>query len=229
MEKIVIDHAAAANNGINEPGVSGTSNLDTRTRKQKSTERIHCAALCLGNFVFGWNDGSTGPLLPRIQEFYHVRLTPCSICFPLTHILYSGWFYYCVFDFHFRLCCKSVASSTSSPWLFHPFTIKGYIFGALVNVHLTDRLGFGKVCRTYSSNKNYLQAQGGQIITFGTTVLCVVFIPATNIRNAGAALQAIAYALESSGSPFPVFVMAFAINGCGTGLQVSRISLKILY
>ncbi|EKM75157.1 hypothetical protein AGABI1DRAFT_123344 [Agaricus bisporus var. burnettii JB137-S8] len=130
---------------IEELDIADTSKLDIRTKKQKSTERIHCSALCLGNFIFGWNDGSTGPLLPRIQETYHVGFTVVSLIFI--------------------------------------FACVGIICGALVNVYLTDRLGFGRIIAL------------------------------------GAALQVIAYALESSGSPFPVFVMAFAINGCGNGLQ----------
>ncbi|KAF8877279.1 MFS general substrate transporter [Infundibulicybe gibba] len=50
------------------------------------------ASVCWCIFITGWNDGSTGPLLPRIQKVYH-----------------------------------------------------GYVAGALMNVYLTDRLGFGKV------------------------------------------------------------------------------------
>ena len=34
--------------------------------------RIQYAALCWCFVLEGWNDGSTGPLLPRIQETYHV-------------------------------------------------------------------------------------------------------------------------------------------------------------
>jgi hypothetical protein len=45
---------------------------DTRTKKQKATERTHFAALCWCIFLAGWNDGTTGPLLPRIQQVYHV-------------------------------------------------------------------------------------------------------------------------------------------------------------
>ena len=32
------------------------------------------AALCGSIWVAGWNDGTLGPLLPRLQEVYHVRL-----------------------------------------------------------------------------------------------------------------------------------------------------------
>lgn len=35
--------------------------------------RIQYAAMCWCFVLEGWNDGSTGPLLPRIQETYHVR------------------------------------------------------------------------------------------------------------------------------------------------------------
>lgn len=30
-------------------------------------------SLCWALFLIGWSDGSTGPLLPRIQSVYHVR------------------------------------------------------------------------------------------------------------------------------------------------------------
>ena len=35
---------------------------------------VQFAALCWALFVAGWNDGTTGPLLPRIQSNYHVCL-----------------------------------------------------------------------------------------------------------------------------------------------------------
>jgi hypothetical protein len=38
---------------------------------------VQFAALCGSIFLEGWNDGSTGPLLPRFQSFYHVsRISP---------------------------------------------------------------------------------------------------------------------------------------------------------
>ncbi|KAF7763749.1 hypothetical protein Agabi119p4_8286 [Agaricus bisporus var. burnettii] len=63
------------------------------------------------------------------------------------------------------------------------FACLGFVSGALANVHLTDRLGFGK-----------------------TIIL-------------GAALQIIAYTIQSPAPPFPVFVMAYTINGVGIALQ----------
>lgn len=50
-----------------------------KTQKQVIIARKYLAALSLCQFVQGWNDGSTGPLLPRIQRVYHAS---CAI--PLT-------------------------------------------------------------------------------------------------------------------------------------------------
>lgn len=36
-------------------------------------ERVYLAALCWGFLVWGWNDGTLGPLLPTIQKHYNVR------------------------------------------------------------------------------------------------------------------------------------------------------------
>jgi len=38
--------------------------------------RIQFFSLCWTLFLAGWSDGSTGPLLPRIQSNYHVLLSP---------------------------------------------------------------------------------------------------------------------------------------------------------
>jgi hypothetical protein len=35
-------------------------------------EKVVFATMCGSLFLAGWNDGTTGPLLPRIQEVYHV-------------------------------------------------------------------------------------------------------------------------------------------------------------
>ena len=51
--------------------------LIQRDKKVQSTKEEHVAraqflALCWTLFVVGWTDGSTGPLLPKIQNFYDV-------------------------------------------------------------------------------------------------------------------------------------------------------------
>lgn len=53
--------------------VASESEVDPRVLKRKL--QIHFATMCSSLFLAGWNDGTTGPLLPRIQEVYHVRLT----------------------------------------------------------------------------------------------------------------------------------------------------------
>ncbi|KAI0350865.1 MFS general substrate transporter [Trametes cingulata] len=42
---------------------------------------IHFLALCFCVFCMGWNDGTTGPMLPRIQEHYHVNFALVSLLF----------------------------------------------------------------------------------------------------------------------------------------------------
>jgi hypothetical protein len=42
------------------------------TNKETCVARAQFLALCWALFVIGWTDGSTGPLLPRIQKFYDV-------------------------------------------------------------------------------------------------------------------------------------------------------------
>jgi hypothetical protein len=42
------------------------------SRAQRRTRRAQFAAVCLCFFISGWNDGSTGPLIPTIQRYYHV-------------------------------------------------------------------------------------------------------------------------------------------------------------
>lgn len=45
------------------------------TPAMKRKARIQFAALCWTLYLAGWNDGTTGPLLPRIQSVYHVRFS----------------------------------------------------------------------------------------------------------------------------------------------------------
>ncbi|KDR80389.1 hypothetical protein GALMADRAFT_223273 [Galerina marginata CBS 339.88] len=117
----------------------------TPTREQRLLGRVQFVTLCWTLFLAGWNDGTTGPLLPRIQEVYHVNFTIVSLIFV--------------------------------------FACVGFLIGALINIPMTDRFGFGKT------------------IVFGS--LC----------------QVVAYAIQSTAPPFPVYVMAYTINGVGLALQ----------
>src|ERR1700683_2146278 len=51
------------------PSTSSVSN----TNAHRVRANIQFISLCYSLFLVGWNDGTTGPLLPRIQEVYHVR------------------------------------------------------------------------------------------------------------------------------------------------------------
>ncbi|KAJ7927612.1 hypothetical protein B0H13DRAFT_1039198 [Mycena leptocephala] len=57
-------------------------------------------------FLGGWNDGTSGPLIPRMQKVYDVGFILVSLTFVLS----------CV----------------------------GFISGSFLNMHLTDKLGFGR-------------------------------------------------------------------------------------
>jgi hypothetical protein len=51
---------------------SPTSISPRLSKIQKRNSIVQFLALCWCIFMLGWNDGSTGPLLPRIQEEYRV-------------------------------------------------------------------------------------------------------------------------------------------------------------
>ncbi|KZT62940.1 MFS general substrate transporter [Calocera cornea HHB12733] len=141
--------------GIELPAIPGSAGLGLPaeeglqirqgTIRTKWQERTAIAALWWCLFMAGWNDASTGPLLPRIQENYNVNFTVVSIIF----------------------ICNFI----------------GFTSAAVLNVRLTDWWGFGAT------------------ITLG------------------AAAQVVAYALDTPAPPYPLFCIAFIINGFGIGLQ----------
>ncbi|KAI0676395.1 MFS general substrate transporter [Trametes maxima] len=51
------------------------------TPAMRRKARIQFATLCWSLFMAGWNDGTTGPLLPRIQSVYHVGFAVVSLIF----------------------------------------------------------------------------------------------------------------------------------------------------
>ncbi|KAF8813139.1 MFS general substrate transporter [Phlegmacium glaucopus] len=94
-------------NEINR-AVSDNANVPSAAslQSQKSLSRIQFMTLCWTLFLAGWSDGSTGPLLPRIQEVYHAGYVIVSLIFV--------------------------------------FACVGFVGGALINIYLTDKFGFGK-------------------------------------------------------------------------------------
>ncbi|KAH9973883.1 major facilitator superfamily domain-containing protein [Lactifluus volemus] len=106
--------------------------------------RIQFFSLCWSLSLLGWSDSSTGPLLPRIQSYYHVGFAVVSIIFIANCI--------------------------------------GFVIGSTSNVFLNDKLGFGKIIAL------------------------------------GSATQMVAFSIQASAPPFPLFVVAYAINGFGASL-----------
>ncbi|KAI0052068.1 MFS general substrate transporter [Auriscalpium vulgare] len=49
--------------------------------KNPTRANVQFASLCWTLFLAGWNDGTTGPLLPRMQEVYHVGFAVVSLIF----------------------------------------------------------------------------------------------------------------------------------------------------
>ena len=63
--------------GSGAPVVASVSEEQRAVFRRNS--RVHFAAMCYCIFLEGWNDGSTGPLLPVIQKHYGVSRTRASI------------------------------------------------------------------------------------------------------------------------------------------------------
>lgn len=53
--------------------VSTPKTVDLVQALSVTKERVYLAALCWGFLVWGWNDGTLGPLLPTIQKHYNAR------------------------------------------------------------------------------------------------------------------------------------------------------------
>ena len=72
------------------------------TPASRRKAKIQFAVLCWTLFLAGWNDGTTGPLLHRIQTVYHVRallaLSKTGPAYP--DRASSGWIHRGVHDLH---------------------------------------------------------------------------------------------------------------------------------
>ncbi|OAX42435.1 MFS general substrate transporter [Rhizopogon vinicolor AM-OR11-026] len=61
--------------------ISDLADLKAQTKRQRLLARVQFATLCWTMYLAGWNDGTTGPLLPRIQEVYGLNFTIVSLIF----------------------------------------------------------------------------------------------------------------------------------------------------
>ncbi|EIW78485.1 MFS general substrate transporter [Coniophora puteana RWD-64-598 SS2] len=126
----IVESEPATRCGSNTPGLAATSSNNgekpiahasleeragalavpppsgTTSSRYRWLVHVQFFACCWAMVVAGWNDGSTGPLLPRIQEVYGVNYTIVSLV----------WVFACV----------------------------GFLTGAIANMFLEPRFGFGK-------------------------------------------------------------------------------------
>ncbi|KAJ7185631.1 MFS general substrate transporter [Mycena filopes] len=90
--------SAPANDEGNNEGYSGNHVL---------RGRVQLGALYWTMFLAGWNDATSGPLIPRMQLVYHASFLIVSLVFVVSAV--------------------------------------GFILGAVLNIHWTDKLGFGRL------------------------------------------------------------------------------------
>ncbi|KAG8781615.1 hypothetical protein FRC16_002819 [Serendipita sp. 398] len=67
--------------GGNPVDHSSSIMVDAITPQMRRCEKIMIAAMCFSLFLAGWNDGMTGPLLPRVQKVYGVGFAVVSVIF----------------------------------------------------------------------------------------------------------------------------------------------------
>ena len=78
-----VNHGGGRQYGYREGAVFSMADLDVNSAarmpsKQSNARKrraVQFAVLCSCLILEGWSDGSVGPLLPRIQDHYGVRMT----------------------------------------------------------------------------------------------------------------------------------------------------------
>ena len=72
---------------LSKESLAATPPVTIRTRKQRGVSHLQFGALCWTLFVTGWNDGTTGPLIPRMMEVYNVGYAVVSLVFVMSCIV----------------------------------------------------------------------------------------------------------------------------------------------
>ena len=117
------------------------------TKQEARSARAQFLALCWTLFVIGWCDGSTGPLLPRVQTFYDVSSSwPYS--FDYSSMSWAGYEFcrsglkQCLGYLFWALRSAMVVGTRCQL----PYTIfQGAFVGAMINIPLNNKLGLGRV------------------------------------------------------------------------------------
>ncbi|KAF8843925.1 MFS general substrate transporter [Paxillus ammoniavirescens] len=74
-------HPGRGPHADNNDGTPPVSSKSQTTKAQRLRGHIQFATLCWTMYLAGWNDGTTGPLLPRIQKVYNVNFAVVSLIF----------------------------------------------------------------------------------------------------------------------------------------------------
>lgn len=81
------------------------SRLPARTKKQKRKENWHFFSVCFVLFLAGWDGGTLGPLILRIQTYYNVCVHDRKLQ-PVLEIISSGKLHSGFSDLHHELYSK---------------------------------------------------------------------------------------------------------------------------
>ncbi|PPQ92297.1 hypothetical protein CVT25_008894 [Psilocybe cyanescens] len=126
---VVSNHRSETSPGVSANAdanqIQSTTSRTPKTKVQKRNSTIQFISLCWCIWLGGWNDGSTGPLLPRLQEHYNVR----------AQVPYSGGVVYSRF----------IQAGYTIVSLIFVGSCFGFICGAFLNIWLNDRIGIGKI------------------------------------------------------------------------------------
>jgi len=121
-----------------------TTPVNDLSTAQPHRVRAHMqlASLCFSLFLAGWNDATTGPLLPRIQNVYNVRTPTINQSQIMTKLQIGFVIVSLIFVF---ACLASPDSLAMCHALIDFYFWQGFISGAFLNFAISDKLGFGKV------------------------------------------------------------------------------------
>ncbi|KAG1800261.1 major facilitator superfamily domain-containing protein [Suillus plorans] len=121
--------------------------MKAQTKRQRLRARVQFATVCGSMYLAGWNDGTTGPLLPRIQEVYDLNFTIVSLIFVFACVGFlSGAFANLYLNGRFgfgkvRSACQVIAYAIEAGALPFPAFVLGYAIN-----------GFGMALQDAQSN-----------------------------------------------------------------------------
>ena len=182
------------------------------TKGEERMARAQFLALCWTLFVVGWTDGSTGPLLPRIQIFYDVSWGSLFL-----------WRF-----FFFQRPILKVGFGTVS-WVFVlQCTVSGLFWLVILDVAtLTSSSGINSGCIAQYAVERQIRFRQGELIDSFSPATRHKVIVIFQMIVVGCLLQITAFFVQFLALPFPNFVSSFVLGGIGMVIQVSIIIVFI--